>query len=552
MIIVDPVVLGDVPFTRASPKWVYDRTGTLVEVPANTVGVTYDPADLSKAPWALVESAAINRIRNNTMQGAVVGTLGSGGAIPTFWQTDFGANQKMEILDIQPDGTGFAYMDVRLYSAASDRGYLAIYPEPTHSSSSLNSAVVAEGQAWYFSQYIKHINGVLPNNVQMTVRAVNGAGAGISDSASGPLNIAGVNAPIRMTRQSISMPSTPAGTARLDCFLIIFITPGQPYDFTLRIGLPQVQRDRIDSPIKTSGSAVTRAADVVGAGAGLVYSNVPMVELPYNAATTYAKDAAVYDPATKIVYWSMVAANVGKPLSDANFWNKRTAINRWAMFDDRNSTQTSNPEDIVSVFSAQAITQGLFAGAMDASEVRVSMTHPTRGLVFSETKSLVLPRSGSSFFGWCFNRLRLRTWFLTLKLPVFANALVTVTIKKPGGVPKCGMCLLGPTVDVGLSLMGLSTELKDYSTTTFFTDGSSSTVERGFSKKMSVDISVESDRVETIEDDLIKRRQKTLVFLGSTMRGDTMLVGRFSSLRKVIDSFPRSKMALQIDGVLSQ
>jgi hypothetical protein len=310
--------------------------------------------------------------------------------------------------------------------------------------------------------------------------------------------------------------------------------------------------DREESHISTTTDTVTRAADVVGAGAGLVYSNVPMVEPPYNLATTYAKDAAVYDPATKLVYLSMVAGNVGKALSDPAFWNKRTAINRWAMFDDRNSTQTSNPEEIISVFSAQAITQGLFAGAMDASEVRVSMTHPTRGLVYSETKSLVLPRSGSSFFGWCFNRLRLRTWFLTLKLPVFANALVTVAIKKPGGLPKCGMCLLGPTIDVGLSLMGLSTELKDYSTTTFFTDGSSSTVERGFSKKMSVDLLIDSDRVETIEDDLIKRRQKTLVFLGSTMRGDTMLVGRFSSLRKVIDSFPRSKMALQIDGVLSQ
>jgi len=238
--------------------------------------------------------------------------------------------------------------------------------------------------------------------------------------------------------------------------------------------------DREESHISTTTDTVTRAADVVGAGAGLVYSNVPMVEPPYNMATTYAKDAAVYDPATKLVYWSMVAGNVGKALSDPAFWNKRTAINRWAMFDDRNSTQTSNPEEIVSVFSAQAITQGLFAGAMDASEVRVSMTHPTRGLVYSETKSLVLPRSGSSFFGWCFNRLRLRTWFLTLKLPVFANALVTVTIKKPGGVSKCGMCLLGPTIDVGLSLMGLSTELKDYSTTTFFTDGSSSTVESNF------------------------------------------------------------------------
>jgi hypothetical protein len=47
MIIVEPIAIGDVACKRGSPKWVYDRTGTLVEVPANTLGVTYDPSDLS-------------------------------------------------------------------------------------------------------------------------------------------------------------------------------------------------------------------------------------------------------------------------------------------------------------------------------------------------------------------------------------------------------------------------------------------------------------------------------------------------------------------------
>ncbi|MEM8511093.1 hypothetical protein RCH14_000384 [Massilia sp. MP_M2] len=546
MIIVDPVVLGDVPFMRPSPKWVYDRTGTLVEVPANTLGVTYDPADLSKAPWALLEPEATNRIRNNSMIGAVIGGIGNGGALPTNWILS------MSVIGLAAAVTGVGiedglnYVDVRIAGTATARGNISIFPDGFDYSSA-----AAQGQAWVSSVFIRLVAGSNSGveSHYLVIEEYNGnvymAGQGYERPPPSEL-------PLRMQRVDRKRELAAAVMTKAGGYIGATIPNGANVDFTLRIALPQFERDRLSSPIKTSNGAFTRAADVVGAGAGLVYSNVPMVELPYNVATTYAKDAAVYDPATKIVYWSMVAGNVGKALSDPAFWNKRTAINRWAMFDDRNSTQTSNSEEIVSVFSAQAITQGLFAGAMDASEVRVSMTHPTRGLVHSETKSLVLPRSGSSFYGWCFNRLRLRTWFLTLKLPVFANALVTVTIKKPGGAPKCGMCLLGPTVDVGLSLMGLSTELKDYSTTTFFTDGSSSTVERGFSKKMSVDISVESDRVETIEDDLIKRRQKTLVFLGSTMRGDTMLVGRFSSLRKVIDSFPRSKMALQIDGVLSQ
>lgn len=540
MIIVDPVVLGDVPFTRPFPKLVYDRTGTLVEVPANTLGVTYDPADLSKAPWALIEPAAKNLVLQSdtfianwslpgvtVVQGAAVSPRGIMDAVKLVAQVTNGLHYAEQYPTIDASQT---YTRAWFVKRAEMRFVeFAVYSRPTT------------------SRWVRVIFDTLTGKFSSSLMA---------GSASHTFRAQKLNNGWWRIFQTFTLGGTDTECffrlALLDQTTMAALFRGDGVSGVYMYGAQLTLGDREESHISTTTDPVTRAADVVGAGAGLVYSNVPMVEPPYNVATTYAKDAAVYDPATKLVYWSMVAGNAGKALSDPAFWNKRTAINRWAMFDDRNSTQTSNPEEIVSVFSAQAITQGLFAGAMDASEVRVSMTHPTRGLVYSETKSLVLPRSGSSFFGWCFNRLRLRTWFLTLKLPVFANALVTVTIKKPGGVPKCGMCLLGPTIDVGLSLMGLSTELKDYSTTTFFTDGSSSTVERGFSKKMSVDIVVERDRVETIEDDLIKRRQKTLVFLGSTMRGDTMLVGRFSSLRKVIDSYPRSKMALQIDGVLSQ
>ena len=543
MIIVDPVALGDAACTRPSPKWVYNRTGTLVEVPANTLGVTYDPADLSKAPYALIEPEATNYIRNNTMHGAVVGTPGTK---PTFWGymegeggPVLGINSSIVNKGVE---RGVEYIDVRYQGVATATGTMWIRFEFN------NSVPAAVGQKWVHSSFHRLVSsiGAAPSiSVHLSER--NSAGNNLFASDSPALDLTDV---LREYSWEYTLGSDLV--AYVYSGMSFRFISGQAYDFTIRIGLPRLERDRVTSPIKTSGTAITRAADVIGSTAGLIYSNVPMVEPPYDAAVTYAKDAAVYDPATKIVYWSMQAANVGKPLSDPSWWNKRTAINRWAMFDDRNSTVTSNPEEIIVVISAKAITQGFFAGALDASEVRISMTHPTRGVVYSEKRSLVLPRSGSSFYGWCFNRLRMRTWFRTLKLPVFANALVTITILKPGGVPKCGMALLGPVEDGGSTLMGLSTELKDYSTTTFFADGSSDTVVRGFSKRMSVDVSVERDRVESLEDYFVKRRQKTLVIFGSTLRGDGMLVGKVSSFRKVIDSYPRSKMALQIEGVLSQ
>jgi len=546
VIIVDPVALGDAVCTRPSPKWVWDRTGTLVEVPADTLAVSYDPADLSKAPFAVVDlEPETNYIRNNTMQGAVAGTPG---ALPNNWA----CSPTWDGLTLSVVGKGIEngvdYIDIR-YSGTVVAGNVA----NAILFDSNDGAPAQSGQVWGASVFLKLVAGSFSGIATMPIGIATWANVVVNvDNFVGPDLRGAID--LNLKQFEFLSPST-GGSASFVQARMRPVTgaAGSVVDFTIRIGLPQLARDAAPKfPIKTSNGAVTRAADVIGPTAGLIYSNVPMVEPPYNAATTYAKDAAVYDPATKIVYWSMQAANVGKPLSDPAWWNKRTAINRWAMFDDRNSTVTSNPEEIIAVVSARAITQGMFAGALDASEVLVSMTHPTRGVVYSEKRNLVLPRSGSSFFGWCFNRLRMRTWFLTLKLPVFANALVTITIRRPGGVAKCGMCMIGPAIDVGLSLMGLSTELKDYSTTTFYPDGSSDTIPRGFSKRMSIDLSVERDRVETIEDDLIKRRQKTLVWLGSTMRGDTMLVGKFSSFRKVIDSYPRSKMALQIEGVLSQ
>ena len=541
MIIVDPVALGDVACTRASPKWVHDRVGALVEVPVNTLGVTYDPSDLSLAPYAVVEPEAKNLLRHSEQFDIVWGRANLGVGIDVA---------------VAPNG-----------AATADRLIAAAF-SGAHYCDQEVAGPFNDGELYTFSVYLKadtleraRLDMYYAVGSSGGYQAVFNLKTGVVESKAADVHhaeievlpngwcrcwIVGVVAfastyPTRLLSRIVLMQSTTTTS---------WIGTGDEAVFAF--GAQLEAGDKPTSYIPTAATTVTRAADVIGAGAGLVYSNVPMVEPPYNAATTYAKDAAVYDPATKIVYWSMQAANVGKPLSDPAWWNKRTAINRWAMFDDRNSTVTSNPEEIITVISAKAIAQGFFAGALDASEVRISMTHPTRGVVYSETRRLVLPRSGSSFYGWCFNRLRMRTWFRTLKLPVFANALVTIAILKSGGVPKCGMAMLGPTEDGGGTLMGLSTELKDYSTTTFFPDGSSDTVVRGFSKRMSVDVTVERDRVEALEDYFAKRRQKTLVIFGSTLRGDAMLVGKVSSFRKVIDSYPRSKMALQVEGVLSQ
>jgi hypothetical protein len=321
----------------------------------------------------------------------------------------------------------------------------------------------------------------------------------------------------------------------------------------LDVAFAQLEQGLPSSFMPTAGATTTRAADVIAPGAGLVYSNVPIVEPAYNAATTYAKDALVYDPATHNVYQSLIASNVGRGLTDTTApvaWALRGATNRWAMLDQYNNTQTSNPEEIIVVVSPQAISRGLYIGNVDASEMRLSVVDLYKGLVYQEVQSQRVSTSGSSFYSWAFNRIRRKNWALSLKLPPYANALVTLCLRKPGGTAKCGMFAVGPVVDLGKTLMGLGAEIKDFSETTFNFDGTSKTTVRPWAKRISADISVDSDQVDAVYDALADYRQRNVVWVGSLKYGLSIAFGRYTSMKPVIKGTTRWEMSASIDGAV--
>ena len=242
--------------------------------------------------------------------------------------------------------------------------------------------------------------------------------------------------------------------------------------------------------------------------------------------------------------------NFGRALTDKTYWLPVGATNRWKMFDTYNNTQTENPESIVIEVDPKAIAQGVYIGNAEGVEIVISSTDPTAGVVYAQTTSLQISNSGSSFYRWLFGRRRRKTYFLTLDLPLFYNTRVKIEIKNPGGIAKCGMCNIGPIEDVGFSQYGLGTDIKDYSTTRFNFDGTSETTERGFSKRMTLDVVLDNDMIDYVQEKLAAARQRSLVYIGAPEFGSTVLCGKFSSFKNVIEGLTHSKMALQIEGTV--
>jgi hypothetical protein len=548
----DPVFVS-----RDMPGTYYDANLWLQTAAAGVERRTYEPQAPGAPERPLVEWGANNWVRNNTMVGAVKGLLQTGGAIPTNWQFDLSANQFLEVSDVQLDAAGYAYLDVRFYSSNNDRAYAALYFEPTNGT----GVATAVNHVWCGSVYFKHVSGERAPSNMLYIRSLTSAGAEVNSYGTEftPLDS---NEPLARGRVNVLTPAMAATASNLTMFYLAQNLPiGGKFDFTIRVGLPCLERNELTMPIKTNNTGVgyrgtdvvtynlVREADVINPLSGLVYSSVAEPEPLFVQGPNFAKGARVRD-AQHIVYESLVDANnfaLGDPLK----WLPTGPTNRWAALDERNDTVMSDSEEIVMVLSPIDIAQGIYLANVDAHEVHISVSDRRKGVVYRETQKLLVPTSKSSFFNWCFKRIYRRNYFLSLLLPVFAGALVTVKLTKKGGVVKCGTCKLGPTVDVGLSYYGITTEVKDYSTTNFNADGSSVTVKRGHSKRMSVDIEMRKEDVEYAEEQLLRYRQKTVVWVGAAFRGDVILCGKYSSLKKVMESFPLSKMSLQIEGVIS-
>lgn len=540
MIIVDPVALEDAPCTRPSPKWVYDRTGTLVEVPANTLGVTYDPTDLSKAPFAVVDlEPATNHLRNNTMAGAAAGVR------PNHWGALDGEGSPLNGISATVLGvtieSGIECLHLRYQGTASGTGVFGMYVR-----FDFNGTIPAQlEQKWAAGLFyrMRVMNGEHPTmRPYITERDAGGAALTIVPGPS--FSMAGVPLEFYEMEHVASHPQV----AWVYSGIEMYFTPGKTYDFTFAIGLPQLCRDRVTRfPIKTSNGAVTRAADVIGPAAGLIYSNVPMVEPPYDAAVTYAKDVLVRDPVTHVVYQSLIDANKGKLLTDEASWNARGKTNRWAMFDEYNNTQTTNPEEIVVVLSPQSICEGLYLGNVDADEIELVVVDQSDGKVYSEVISLVTASGSSSYYDWCFRPADRADYYFTVAMPPYAAALVTVVLRKAGGVAKCGMAAIGLVDDFGPSLYGLSASGKDFSSTTFNFDGTSKTQLRDYAKQMNVDVQVNNGEIDYIQRKLFQLRQRPIVWIGGPY-GATAVFGRYVSFDIVIPGLLKSDMSLQIEG----
>jgi hypothetical protein len=227
----------------------------------------------------LVEPAATNEIRNNSNTGAVTGTPGT---LPTNWtEALVGLTRSVIALGTE---NGVPYIDVRLSGTANASAASLNFESTTQ-------IVATSGQVWTNSVYLKSIAAPNPYaNIRVGMIDRTSTGVFIQTGQSSDLTLTSTLNRFSLTR-ALSSGST---VARVQPNVVFNLVSGTAYDFTVRIGYPQMETGSVaTSVIPTTTAAVTRNADVIsvtgavsgsiGQTEGTLYAEI--VAQPYNGAS---------------------------------------------------------------------------------------------------------------------------------------------------------------------------------------------------------------------------------------------------------------------------
>lgn len=232
-------------FTRAATATFLDQAGVLQTAAANTLRRQWNP---THETWEwLVEPASTNVLGNSTRAGAVTGTPGT---LPSFWSVAGFSGLTRQVV---ATGTfnGVEYVDIRFSGTTSGTsGQLRLETS--------NFAAASVGQLWHLSSWVQVVAGSMTNVTNLSLRNEEYSGVYLGESTMGAT--AAIDTSWKRVIRSCTTVN--ASTQFVRPYLSYTFNNAAAVDITVRIGLPQMELGLPTSPIKTSGSAVTRDADI--------------------------------------------------------------------------------------------------------------------------------------------------------------------------------------------------------------------------------------------------------------------------------------------------
>ena len=280
----------------------------------------------------------------------------------------------------------------------------------------------------------------------------------------------------------------------------------------------------------------------------LVATSVPETVPAWASGTTYARGARAQDPATHREYESQQDNNTGHALTDAAYWADAGATNPWRMFDQSNSSQTVAADEIVVDLKIPGRVDAI--ALLNCQAAAAQVTAKVNGTTVYDATFPMTSSSGiETWYDYFFEPIERRLDLILTDLPLYSNMDVRVRITRPGGTVMVGTLVIGQQKDLGLTELGMSAGINDFSRKMADDFGNYRLVERAFSKKLDVRLLVQNDQINRVHELLTRLRATPVVWVAADRFSAGGVYGFYRNFSTTFAYPEQSLCLLEIEGL---
>lgn len=285
----------------------------------------------------------------------------------------------------------------------------------------------------------------------------------------------------------------------------------------------------------------------LGKGLTLVSSNAPEADPDWDPTVTYALAARVSFGGR--VFESAQAGNVGHATTDPAWWTDMGPTNPYAMFDQSNSTQTTNATLIEAVVTATGRIDGIALLNLSAASVEIEMSTGTDGVFFDQTFNMVSSSGINNWYDYFYEPISRKFDLVLTGVPNYANPTITLRVREPGGIAKVGVAIIGRVKDLGEVVAGAKTGIQDFSRKETDDFGNFIIVKRAYAKRGTFQLFVDNARVDEISMILAEYRAEPVLWIGSEQYSSTWIYGFYRDFSTELVFPYQSYLNLELEGL---
>ena len=284
----------------------------------------------------------------------------------------------------------------------------------------------------------------------------------------------------------------------------------------------------------------------------LASSNVPEDNPEWNPASTYDVDDVVRwlgsDNRTHD-FQSLQAANTGHSVNDAAWWLDLGPSNPWRMFDQSNSSVTTNPESIATAIQVDGRADSVSLLNIVGAAVRIVMETVEAGVIYDETFNLVSNSGVNDWYEYFFEPIVRKGDLTVYDLPLNADPIISVYLFEPGETATIGSLVIGQSKYLGDVIHPSDIGINDYSRKDADEFGNFTIIQRNFAKLAGLKLAIDEDRVDAIAALLAAYRATAVVWVGVEQYASTWVYGWAKNWRIQFAGPNETYLTLDLEGL---